>query len=245
MSLEKYPDPDGQIFDEFQLLIESTPAIKHPWVKAVESGELTDSQIIAGELQHYHSVCARAKIYATTLWKAIREGDDELTKFAAAAVREELCNEPTHADILYQFLAEQEIDKADAIATLKTSGTQKGISLLNDQLESLSALECIAVMAIPEWEYGGKEGVAARIQRAYAKRGFSKRATETFSLHAEIDVQHGTEYFALLAKKILENPSLKDKILSAMKQGRDAFVFERDGQYQAATGKSDFHWEGL
>lgn len=244
MSPEKHTNSDGQIFDEFQLLIEPAPAIKHPWVEVVESGELTDSQIIAGELQHYHSVRARAKIYTTTLWKAIREGDDELTKFAAAAVREELCNELTHADILYQFLAEHGIAKADAVTTPQTLGTQRGIALLNDQLETLSALECIAMMAIPEWEYGGIRGVAARIQRAYAKRGFSKHATETFSLHAEVDVQHGNEYFNLLAKKILEDPSLKDNILSAMKQGRDAFVFERDGQYQAATGELGFHWEG-
>lgn len=244
MSPEKHPDFIEQILDEFHLLIEPVPAVKHPWVQGIESGEFTDGQIIAGELQHYHSVRARAKIYATALWKAIREGDDELTKFAAAAVREELCSEPTHADILYQFLAEHEIAKADAVATPQTSGTQRGIALLNDQLETLSALECIAVMAIPEWEYGGRKGVAARIQRAYAKRGFSKHATETFSLHAEVDVQHGNEYFNLLAKKILKDPSLKNKILSAMKQGRDAFVFERDGQYQAATGELDFHWEG-
>ena len=236
----------NELIAQFKKVAEPTLSREHPWVKAVENCELSVEQIIAGEKQHYFAVCARAKIYSDTLWKAIREIDDDVVAFAQETVREELCNKKTHADVLADFFIARSISKQDVKKTPQTPGTTEGIKLLTEDIKDMSALECAAVMTLAEWQYGGPDGIAATIHKAYTEHyDFSEIAAKTFSLHAVVDEDHGEAYLNFLAEKVIERPEMQDKIFSALELGQRAFTRERDGYYQAATNNLEFVWGGL
>ena len=73
--------------------------------------------------------------------------------------------------------------------------------------------------------------------------GFSERAAETYQLHGEQDVGHGTGQIELI-RRYATDEEAQEKIRRAVKLGVTAFTLEWDGHVQAMTGQRTF-WAGI
>jgi pyrroloquinoline quinone (PQQ) biosynthesis protein C len=73
--------------------------------------------------------------------------------------------------------------------------------------------------------------------------GFSRRAAETYELHAEQDEGHGGRQIDAI-RRYATTDELQDKVRRAVQLGVWAFNFEWDGHVQAMTGHRA-HWEGV
>lgn len=218
--------------------------IKHPWFRGIIEHQFTKEQIIAGEFQHYLRVRRNAEIFGAVVINAANEGDYETMEIARANYKDEMLGAKTHADLMFQFLEELGYDKTFADAVEPMPGTMAGIEMLTSGAKNMTGLEGIAMLSLPEYQNGGATGVAAQVYKALTKHyGFSDYATETFRVHAQDDVAHGSSQIELLVKRVDEKPKLEEKILRAAKFGINAFNFEWDGHYQAAMKRRCF-WEG-
>ncbi len=225
-------------------LIKELPMINHPWFRGIIDHQLTKDQIIAGEFQHYLRVRRNAEIFGAVVINAANEGDYETLEIARENYKDEMLGEKTHADLMFQFLEALGYEKEFADNVEPMSGTMAGVEMLTSGARNMTGLEGIAMLSLPEYQNGGATGVASQVYKALTKHyGFSEYAAETFKVHAHDDVAHGSTQIELLVKKVGEKPELQEKILRAARFGINAFNFEWDGHYQAATKRRSF-WEG-
>jgi pyrroloquinoline quinone (PQQ) biosynthesis protein C len=106
-----------------------------------------------------------------------------------------------------------------------------------------SALEGLALLSFVEDQHGGKNGCAAQVYRELTGHyGFSKRAAETYYIHAEQDEGHGGRQIDAIRRFAVDDET-QNKVRRAVQLGLNAFNFEWDGHVQAMTGLRE-HWSG-
>jgi pyrroloquinoline quinone (PQQ) biosynthesis protein C len=218
------------------------PAIEHPWFQGLITGELSEEQILLGELQHTRRGWVLQDVVRDILDKAVEEGDEEVIEVARANYEEEAGGSKPHGDLMFQFHEAAGISREEVEAVELTEGTKACIAMLREGVQEFTALGSLAMMTLPEWQ---NATVSAAVYPALkANKAFSDYAIETYQVHAEADVEHGDRQLELLAHKVIEDPALLDSIASCLAYGVETFNYNWDGQYQAATLNPSFHWSG-
>ena len=100
------------------------------------------------------------------------------------------------------------------------------------------------MLSFVESQHGGPDGVASKVYRELTGfYGFSDRAAETYRIHADQDVGHGSRQIEAL-RRFATDDETREKVRRAAKLGITAFTLEWDGHVQAITGKREF-WRGV
>ena len=93
------------------------------------------------------------------------------------------------------------------------------------------------MLAFVESMHGGADGAAASIYpHLVGHYGFPPRAVETYMIHAEQDVGHGSRQIDLL-RQFATDVETQERIRRAAKLGLTAYTLEWDGHVQAITGR--------
>jgi pyrroloquinoline quinone (PQQ) biosynthesis protein C len=147
-------------------------------------------------------------------------------------------------DIMLQFLEEGRISREEADRAEPAPGTMAAIEMIVGGCQRRSALEGLALLSFTESQHGGASGVAAQVYRELTGYyGFSARAAETYRLHGDQDVGHGTRQIELIRRYAADRET-QEKVRRAVKLGVTAFTLEWDGHVQAMTGRREF-WSGV
>jgi pyrroloquinoline quinone (PQQ) biosynthesis protein C len=94
-----------------------------------------------------------------------------------------------------------------------------------------------------EDQHGGPNGVAAKVYKELTGfYDFSKRAAETYYIHAEQDEGHGQRQIEAI-RQFATDEETQERVRRAVKLGVSAFTLEWDGHVQAMTGQREF-WAG-
>jgi pyrroloquinoline quinone (PQQ) biosynthesis protein C len=235
--------PDAFI-DELWGIANQTPMIQHPWFRGIIEHRWTPEQIVHGEVQHYLRVRTNPIFFGYIAINAVQEKNYALMNVVLENFMEELGGERTHVDIMLQFLDEAGISREEADRTDAAPGTMAAIEMIVGGCQRRSALEGLALLSFVEDQHGGANGCAAHVYRELTEHyGFSKRAAETYYIHAEQDEGHGGRQIDAIRRFATDDES-QDRVRRAVQLGTSAFNFEWDGHVQAMTGKRE-HWPGV
>jgi len=233
-----------EFIDELWTYANEVPMGEHPWFKGIVEHRWTRDQIILGEVQHYLRVRTNVIHWGYIMVNAAKANEVSLLGVATENFSEEAGGERTHADIMYQILAEAGISREDADAAEPAPGTGAAIETINGICLHRSALEGMAAISFQETQHGSPEGVAARVFQALTEHyGFSTHAAETYGLHAEQDVGHGGRQIDAI-RRYARDPETQERVRRAVKLGVTAYTLEWDGHVQAMTGQRQF-WAGV
>jgi pyrroloquinoline quinone (PQQ) biosynthesis protein C len=220
------------------------PMIQHPWFAGIVEHRWTPEQIVQGEVQHYLRVRTNPIFFGYIAVNAVEEKNYELMEVVLENFMEELGGERTHVDIMLQFLEEAGITRAEADRADPAPGTLAAIEMIVGGCQRRSALEGLALLSFVEDQHGGVNGCAAAVYRELTGHyGFSKRAAETYYIHAEQDEGHGGRQIDAI-RQFATHDETQEKVRRAVQLGVSAFNFEWDGHVQAMTGVRD-HWAGV
>ena len=237
----KSPD---EFIDELWSYANEVPMAEHPWFKGIYDHRWTREQIVLGEVQHYLRVRTNVVHWGYIMINAGQAAQYDLLSVIMENFLEEVGGEKTHADVMYQLLEEAGIARAVADNAEPAPGTAAAIETINGICLHRSALEGMAAISFQESQHGSPEGVAARVYRELTGfYGFSPRAAETYSLHADQDVGHGGRQIAALSKHATDVET-QERVRRAVKLGVTAYTLEWDGHVQAMTGERQF-WSGV
>ncbi len=222
---------------------QDVPMEQHPWFQGILQHRWTRSQLILGEVQHYLRVRTNPMFFAYIVANAVAQMQYELMDVVMENVTEELSGPRSHVDIMLQFLEEGGISREEADRAEPAPGTMAAIEMIVGGCQRRSALEGLALLSFTESQHGGPEGVAAKVYRELTGYyGFSERAAETYKLHGEQDVGHGSRQIELI-RHYATDEATQEKVRWAVKLGVTAFTLEWDGHVQAMTGQRTF-WGG-
>lgn len=220
------------------------PMGEHPWFKGIIEHRWTPEQIVLGEAQHYLRVRTNIIHWGYIMINAAKENRYDLLTVVMENFMEEVGGERSHAEIMYQFLEEAGLSREQADQTEATPGTAAAIETINGICLHRSALEGMAAISFVESQHGGTEGVAAGVYRELTGfYGFSPRAAETYSIHADQDVGHGGRQIEAVRRHATD-AALQDRIRRAVQLGVTAYTLEWDGHVQAMTSQREF-WPGV
>ena len=223
---------------------QEVPMAQHPWFQGILQHRWTRSQLILGEVQHYLRVRTNPIFFGYIAVYAVAEKQYELMEVVLENFTEELAGPRSHVDIMLQFLEEGGISREEADCAEPAPGTMAAIEMIVGGCQRRSALEGLALLSFTESQHGGPDRVAAQVYRELTGYyGFSERAAETYQLHAEQDVGHGTRQIELI-RRYATDPDTQEKVRRAVKLGVTAFTLEWDGHVQAMTGQREF-WSGV
>jgi pyrroloquinoline quinone (PQQ) biosynthesis protein C len=240
MAAVKSPD---EFVEELWTYANEVPMGEHPWFKGIVEHRWTREQIVVGEVQHYLRVRTNVIHWGYIMINASYARQQDLLNVIMENFMEEVGGERSHADIMYQLLEEAGISREDADTAEPAPGTGAAIETINGICLHRSALEGMAAISFQESQHGGGEGVAAKVHRALTGHyGFSERAAETYSVHADQDVGHGGRQIDAIRRHATDADS-QERIRRAVKLGVTAYTLEWDGHVQAMTGRRDF-WSG-
>jgi pyrroloquinoline quinone (PQQ) biosynthesis protein C len=235
--------PDAFI-DELWGYAHQIPMIQHPWFQGIVEHRWTPEQIVQGEVQHYLRVRTNPIFFGYIAVNAVQEKNYALMDVVLENFMEELGGERTHVDIMLQFLEEAGISRAEADQADLAPGTMAAIEMIVGGCQRRSALEGLALLSFVEDQHGGKNGCAAQVYRELTGHyGFSKRAAETYYIHAEQDEGHGGRQIDAIRRFAVDDET-QNKVRRAVQLGLNAFNFEWDGHVQAMTGLRE-HWSGI
>ncbi len=219
------------------------PMEQHPWFQGILQHRWTNSQIILGEVQHYLRVRTNPIFFGYIAVNAVAEKQYDLMDVVLENFMEELSGPRTHIDIMLQFLDEGGISREEADRAEPAPGTMAAIEMIIGGCQRRSALEGVALLSFVESQLGGPDSVSAKVYRELTGYyGFSERAAETYRLHAEQDVSHGTRQIEAI-RRYATGLETQEKVRAAVKLGLTAFTLEWDGHVQAMTGQREF-WGG-
>lgn len=219
------------------------PMVEHPWFQGIIQHRWTREQVILGEIQHYLRVRTNPIYFGYIAINAAQEKAYGLMDTVLDNFMEELGGERTHVDVVLQFLEEGGISREQADAADPAPGTMAAIEMIVGGCQRRSSLEGVAITTFAEAQHGGMKGVAAQCYRELiGYYGFSPRAAETYSIHAEQDEGHGGRQIAALQQYAVDDAT-QDKIRRAALLGINAFNLEWDGHVQAITGRRAY-WAG-
>jgi pyrroloquinoline quinone (PQQ) biosynthesis protein C len=220
------------------------PMAEHPWFKGIIEHRWTAEQIVLGEIQHYLRVRTNVIHWGYILINAAKANEYDLMSVVLENFNEEVGGKKTHADIMYQFLAEAGLSRDEADGAEPAPGTAAAIETINGVCLHRSALEGMAAISFVESQHGSAEGVAARVYRELIGfYGFSPHAVETYSLHADQDVGHGARQIEAIRRHATDTET-QERVRRAVKLGVTAYTLEWDGHVQAMTGQREF-WSGV
>lgn len=235
--------PPDAFIDELWRYAHEVPMIEHPWFKGIIEHRWTREQIILGEIQHYLRVRTNPIFFGYIAVNAVNEKAYGLMDTVLENFMEELGGPKTHVDIMLQFLEEAGISKEEADDAEPAPGTMAAIEMIVGGCQRRSAIEGISIVTFAEAQHGGANGVAAHVfKQLTGHYGFSKRAAETYFIHAEQDEGHGGRQIDAI-KELATDEETQEKVRRAVKLGVTAFTLEWDGHVQAMTGKREF-WSG-
>jgi pyrroloquinoline quinone (PQQ) biosynthesis protein C len=235
--------PDAFI-EELWGYANQVPMIQHPWFRGIIEHRWTPEQIVQGEVQHYLRVRTNPIFFGYIAVNAVQEKNYALMDVVLENFMEELGGERTHVDIMLQFLEEAGISREEADRADPAPGTMAAIEMIVGGCQRRSALEGLALLSFVEDQLGGANGCAAHVYRELTGHyGFSKRAAETYFIHAEQDEGHGGRQIDAI-RRFATDDDTQDKVRRAVQLGVNAFNFEWDGHVQAMTGRRE-HWEGI
>jgi pyrroloquinoline quinone (PQQ) biosynthesis protein C len=238
------PVPPDAFIAELWDLANQVPMLQHPWFRGIIEHRWTPEQIIQGEVQHYLRVRTNPIFFGYIAINAVQEKQYALMDVVLDNFMEELGGERTHVDIMLQFLEEAGISREEADRADPAPGTQAAIEMIIGGCQRRSALEGVALLSFVEDQHGGANGVAAQVYRELTGHyGFSKRAAETYAIHAEQDEGHGGRQIDAI-RRFATDDETQAKVRQAVRLGTNAFNFEWDGHVQAMTGRRDF-WSGV
>lgn len=241
MAAVKSPD---EFIDELWGYANEVPMGEHPWFKGIVEHRWTREQIILGETQHYLRVRTNIIHWGYIMINAAKENRYDLLSVVKENFLEEVAGERSHADIMYQFLEEAGISREQADQAEPAPGTAAAIETINGICLHRSPLEGIAAISFVESQHGGTEGAAAKAYRELSGYyGFSERATETYSVHADQDVGHGGRQIEAV-RRFATDAATQERVRRAAKLGITAYTLEWDGHVQAMTGERQF-WPGV
>src|SRR6266540_4050405 len=233
-----------QFVEELWSYANEVPMAEHPWFKGIIEHRWTREQIVLGELQHYLRVRTNIIHWGYIMINAAQERLTDILSTVMENFMEEVGGKHTHADIMYQFLEEAGISRDEADQAEPAPGTGAAIEVINGICLHRSALEGMAAISFVESQHGGSEGVAAAVYRALRDYyGFSERAVETYSIHADQDVGHGGRQIEAIRRHATD-AELQERVRRAVKLGVTAYTLEWDGHVQAMTGLREF-WSGV
>jgi pyrroloquinoline quinone (PQQ) biosynthesis protein C len=235
--------PDAFI-TELWGIANQVPMIQHPWFAGIVEHRWTREQIIQGEVQHYLRVRTNPIFFGYIAVNAVQEKNYGLMNVVLENFMEELGGERTHVDIMLQFLEEAGITREEADRADAAPGTLAAIEMIVGGCQRRSALEGLALLSFVEDQHGGAKGCAAAVYRELTGHyGFSPRAAETYSIHAEQDEGHGGRQIEAI-RQFATDDHTQEKVRQAVRLGVSAFNFEWDGHVQAMTGVRE-HWAGV
>ncbi len=233
-----------EFIDELWGYAREVPMVQHPWFDGIVQHRWTREQIILGEVQHYLRVRENPVFFGSILRNVVSERDYGLMDVVMENFMEELGGERTHVDIMLQFLEEGGISREEADRAEPAPGTMAAIEMIVGGCERRSALEGVALLAFVEAMHGGPDGAAACVQRELTGHyGFSRRAAETYEIHAEQDTGHGDRQIDAI-RRFATDEETRERVRRAVKLGLTAFTLEWDGHVQAMTGRREF-WSGV
>src|ERR671937_1876857 len=220
------------------------PMLEHPWFQGIIQHRWTREQIVLGEVQHYLRVRTNPIFFGYIAVNAVNEKHYGLMDVVLENFMEELGGERTHVDIMLQFLEEAGISREEADRADPAPGTLAAIEMIIGGCQRRSALEGLALLSFVEDQHGGANGVAAQVYRELTGYyGFSKRAAETYYIHAEQDDSHGTRQIEAICRYATD-AATQERVRRAVQLGITAFTLEWDGHVQAMTGRREF-WSGV
>jgi len=223
---------------------DEVPMEQHPWFQGIIQHRWTPEQIILGEVQHYLRVRTNPIYFGYIAVNAVTEKQYGLMDVVMENFMEELSGPRSHVDIVLQFLEEGGISREEADAAEPAPGTLAAIETIIGCCQRRSALEGLAMLSFVESQHGGPEGVASKVYRELTGfYGFSDRAAETYRIHAQQDVGHGSRQIEAL-RQYGRDEEAQERIRRAAKLGITAFTLEWDGHVQAITGAREF-WPGV
>ncbi len=219
------------------------PMLQHPWFQGIIQHRWTREQIIVGEIQHYLRVRTNPIFFGYIAVNAVADQQYGLMGTVLDNFMEELSGPRTHVDIVLQFLDEGGITREAADAADAAPGTMAAIEMIVGACQRRSALEGLALLAFVESQHGGARGVAAQVYRELIGHyGFSRRAAETYYIHAEQDDSHGARQIEAICQYAAD-AATQERVRRAVQLGVTAFTLEWDGHVQAITGRREF-WPG-
>lgn len=234
--------PDDFIAEQWDYALQ-VPMREHPWFQGIAQHRWTREEIVIGEVQHYLRVRQNPVYFGYIAVNAATERVPGLTEVVLENYLEELAGERSHVDIMFQFLEEGGISREDADNADPAPGTLAAIEMILGHCQRRSALEGVAMLAFVEAQHGGADGAAGiAYPELVGHYGFSEYAAETYKLHAEQDVGHGTRQIELIRKLALDDDT-QDRVRRAVKLGIEAWNYEWDGHVQAITGRRE-SWAG-
>jgi pyrroloquinoline quinone (PQQ) biosynthesis protein C len=222
---------------------DEVPMLEHPWFQGILQHRWTREQIILGETQHYLRVRTNPIFFGYIAINAVNEKQYGLMEVVLDNFMEELGGERTHVDIMLQFLDEAGISREEADRAEPAPGTMAAIEMIIGGCQRRSALEGLSLLSFVEDQHGGPNGVAAKVYKELTGYyGFSKRAAETYYIHAEQDEGHGQRQIEAI-RQFATDEETQERVRRAVKLGVSAFTLEWDGHVQAMTGQREF-WAG-
>jgi pyrroloquinoline quinone (PQQ) biosynthesis protein C len=219
------------------------PMREHPWFQGISQHRWTREEIIVGEVQHYLRVRQNPVYFGYIAVNAAIERQPGLSEVVLQNYIEELAGERSHVDIMFQFLEEGGVSREDADAADPAPGTLAAIEMILGHCQRRSALEGISMLAFVESQHGGLDGAAAlAYPELIGYYGFSEHAAETYKIHAEQDVTHGSSQIEMI-RQLATDEETQGRVRRAVKLGIEAWNLEWDGHVQAITGRRDY-WGG-
>ncbi len=216
---------------------------EHPWFQGILQHRWSRQQIILGEVQHYLRVRTNPIFFGYIAVNAVAEEQYGLMGVVLENFMEELSGPRTHVDIMLQFLEEGGISREEADRAEAAPGTMAAIEMIIGGCQRRSALEGVALLSFVESQLGGPDKISAEVYQELTNYyGFSERAAETYRLHAEQDVGHGSRQIEAI-RRYARDTETREKVRAAVKLGLTAFSLEWDGHVQAMTGQREF-WRG-
>lgn len=238
------PKPPDELIAELWAYANEVPMIQHPWFAGIIDHRWTREQILQGEIQHYLRVRTNPIFFGHIAINAVNEKQYGLMEVVLDNFMEELGGERTHVDIMLQMLEEAGLSREEADRAEPMPGTMAAIEMIVGGCQRRSALEGLALLSFVEDQHGGANGVAAQVYKEMTGHyGFSKRAAETYYIHAEQDEGHGQRQIDAI-RRYATDVETQDKVRRAVKLGVTAFTLEWDGHVQAMTGRREF-WPGV
>ena len=229
--------------EELWTYANEVPMAEHPWFKGIFDHRWSREQLVLGEVQHYLRVRTNIVHWGYIMINAAQAKQNELLAVVMENFMEEVGGDRSHADIMFQLLAEAGLSREEADGAEPAPGTGAAIETINGICLHRSALEGMAAISFQESQHGSAEGVAARVYRELTGfYGFSASAAETYAVHADQDVGHGGRQIDAI-RKFATEPETQERIRRAVKLGVTAYTLEWDGHVQAMTGRREF-WSG-
>ena len=219
------------------------PMREHPWFQGIAQHRWTREEIIVGEVQHFLRVRQNPVYFGYIAVNAAIERQPGLSEVVLKNYMEELAGERSHVDIMFQFLEEGGVSREEADSADPAPGTLAAIEMILGHCQRRSALEGISMLAFVESQHGGLDGAAAlAYPELVGYYGFSEHAAETYKIHAEQDVTHGSSQIEMI-RLLATDEETQGRVRRAVKLGIEAWNLEWDGHVQAITGRREY-WEG-